>query len=218
MSYHKDEFYTRKAREDGYFARSVYKLEEIDRKFHILKQNQKIVDLGCAPGSWSQYISKKVGPKGLVVGIDYKETRFSSPNMILVKGRFTTLDNKDKISSHGPFDGVVSDMAPDTSGDRLTDCYKSSDLVTEALHFACDFLKEGGFFIAKIFQGGDEKELMKLLEKSFASCHWFKPKSTRKKSFEIFMIGTGFMGKQEEDDNNEGIDLSSYEESGQMPW
>ena len=114
------------------------------------------------------------------------------------------------------YDGIISDMAPDTSGDRLTDCYDSSYLVVEALQFAYNYLKKGGYFIAKIFQGGDEKKIMSELKKTFKQAKWFKPKSSRKNSYEIYIIGIGFIQKPIEIAEKSIIDQENY--TGDMPW
>lgn len=215
--YEELDFYSKKAKKAGYAARSVYKLEEIDQKFKLLKKGMKIADLGCAPGSWSQYVSKIVGNTGLVVAIDYKKILCAAPNIVLVHGNFTKEENKAKIAEYAPFHGIISDMAPDTSGDRLTDCYNSSNLVRSALTFSNDNLKRGGFFVAKIFQGGDEKEIMSELKKNFETAKWFKPNSSRKNSFETFIIGISFHGKQEEKTNK--YFKPDYDpDSGIMPW
>ncbi len=214
--YEKPDFYSIKAKEEGYVARSVYKLKEIDEKFKLIKKGQKILDLGSAPGSWSQYSAKNVGENGLVVGIDYKEMKAGLSNAFFIKGDFYAEENQQKIKEYSPFDGVISDMAPDTEGDRLTDCYRSSELVREALKFSYQFLKYGGFFIAKIFQGGDEKEIFELVKKSFKEAKWFKPKACRKISYEIFIVGVNYLKKNDINYKNKSISLE--DNNGEMPW
>ena len=176
-----------------------------------------MVDLGCAPGSWSQYVSQVVGDSGLVVGIDYKKILCAANNIVLVHGNFMREDNQSKIAEYGPFNAVISDMAPDTSGDRLTDCYKSSELVREALNFAYRHLKAGGFFIAKIFQGGDEREIANLIKETFESVKWFKPNSCRKNSFETFLIGINYKGQPPKPSNDADI-FNDDNYTGEMPW
>ena len=158
--YDKPDYYSKKAVKEGYVARSVYKLIEIQEKFNLFKKGNKILDLGCAPGSWSQYVSSIIDKNGLVVGIDYKEIKVNPTNAVFIKGNFLKDQTKNKLKEYAPFDGIISDMAPDTSGDKLTDCFASSNLVKDALKFSYEYLKKGGFFIAKIFQGGDEIEIM----------------------------------------------------------
>ncbi|HOV13471.1 MAG TPA: RlmE family RNA methyltransferase [Spirochaetota bacterium] len=214
--YEKPDFYSNKAKEDGYVARSVYKLKEINEKFKLIKKGQKILDLGCAPGSWAQYTSQNVDDKGFVVGIDYKEIKINLQNFFFIKGDFYDEQNQNKIKEYSPFDGVISDMAPDTEGDKLTDCYRSSELVKEALSFANKYLKKGGFFVAKIFQGGDEKEVFDFVKKSFKEAKWFKPEACRKISYEIFIVGINFFNKI--DFNNTNNKDLIENDTGLMPW
>lgn len=214
--YEKPDHYTKKALQEGYAARSIYKLKEMQEKYDLIKKGDRILDLGCAPGSWSQYVSKIIGDKGLVVGIDYKYITAELNNAVFIKGNFLKENYKEKIYEHTPFDGIISDMAPDTSGDKLTDCYASSDLVESALKFAYDHLKKNGFFIAKIFQGGNEKEIMEEMKSAFETVKYFKPKSSRKKSFEIFLIGFNFIKKPEIIETDSILDENNY--TGDMPW
>ncbi len=215
--YKKPDYWAKKAKTDGYAARSIYKLDEIDKKFNLIKLGNNILDLGCAPGSWSQYISEKVGINGRVVGIDYKMITVNPKNAVFIHGNFLREHNQDKIKELGKYDGIVSDMAPDTTGDKLTDCFGSSDLVETALDFAFIHLKIGGFFVAKIFQGGNELEIMSKLKETFETAKWFKPDSCRKKSFEIFMIASGYKGKIKS--NQTEYNTQEYDdESGVMPW
>lgn len=214
--YEKPDYYSMKAKEEGYVARSIYKLKEINEKFKLLKKNQKILDLGSAPGSWSQYSALNVGDNGIVVGIDYKEMKIDLPNGIFIKGDFYDPENQIKLQEYSPYDGIISDMAPDTEGDKLTDCYRSSELVKEALFFSNKFLKQGGFFIAKIFQGGDEKKVFEMVKKSFKEAKWFKPEACRKISYEIFIVGINFYKKVDLNSNNS--DNLFDNNSGEMPW
>jgi 23S rRNA (uridine2552-2'-O)-methyltransferase len=213
--YEKPDFYSKKAKEEGYAARSVYKLKEIQEKFRLIKRNDVILDLGCAPGSWSQYASHITGDKGMIIGVDIKEIKVDLPNARFISGNFLEEDIKSQLRSFGPYDGIISDMAPDTAGDRLADCYNSSNLVRESLYFSYDYLKKNGFFIAKIFQGGEEKEIMNKMKIAFREVRWYKPQSSRKISFEIFIIGMGFIKKP--DIINETPDIPP-EVSGDMPW
>lgn len=214
--YEKPDHYSKKAMKEGYAARSVYKLMEIQDKFSLFKKGHKILDLGCAPGSWSQYASSLIGEKGLLIGIDFKEIKVNPANAVFIKGNFLKDHTKDKLKEYVPFDGIISDMAPDTSGDKLIDCYSSSDLVEDALEFSYKYLKKGGFFIAKIFQGGNEKKIMDEVKMAFKTAKWFKPKSSRKKSVELFIIGIDFIEKPKIKYNNE---ISVLENSdGTMPW
>ena len=214
--YEKPDYYSKLAIKEGYAARSVYKLMEIQEKLTLIKKGDKILDLGCAPGSWSQYASSLIGHDGQLIGVDFKRITVNPPNATFIYGNFFRDHIKDEIMSYSPFNGVISDMAPDTSGDRLTDCFLSSELVRHALDFAYLYLKKGGYFIAKIFQGGDEKEIMDEMKLAFEKVKWFKPKSSRQISFEIFMIGSGFIKKPEIHSNDEILNDDNY--SGDMPW
>jgi 23S rRNA (uridine2552-2'-O)-methyltransferase len=219
--YEKPDFYSKKANKEGYPARSIYKLEEMNDKFKLFSKGQRILDLGCAPGSWSQYVSKIIGSNGLVVGIDYRDVKISAKNARFITGDFLDKEVQKTLSEFSPFDAIISDMAPDTSGDKLSDCYRSSELVLSALRFSYDFLKKGGLFVAKIFQGGDEKEIMNELDKAFHETKWFKPKSSRKSSFEIFMLGIDFISKPEMDifeEMEENEALKKALDTGEMPW
>jgi len=216
-AYEKPDFYSKKAKSEGFFARSIYKLEEIQDKFHLIKKGQKVLDLGCAPGSWSQFVLSVIKETGMLVGIDYKEIKVSAPNAVFIKGNFLKDNAKEKINAHAPFDGIISDMAPDTSGDKFSDNIESSNLTEEALDFAYDYLKKGGYFIAKIFQGGNENEIMNEAKEAFERVKWFKPKSSRKISNEIFIVASNYLKKPE----NKDIDLKKLSEdnyTGEMPW
>ncbi len=216
MIYDKPDHYSKLAIKQGYAARSVYKLIEIQDKFSLLKKGNKILDLGCAPGSWSQYTSTLIGENGSLIGIDFKEIKVNPANAVFIKGNFLKEHAKDKLKEYAPFDGIISDMAPDTVGDKLIDCYASSNLVENALKFSYDFLKKDGFFIAKIFQGGNEKEIMNEVRMAFKTVKWFKPKSSRKKSIEIFIIGINYIDKPKIKKKDGAFNLENSD--GTMPW
>jgi 23S rRNA (uridine2552-2'-O)-methyltransferase len=213
--YEKPDFYSKKAKEEGYAARSVYKLMEIQEKFRLIRKNDVVLDLGCAPGSWTQYAAGISGEKGMVVGIDIKEIKVALPNAKFISGNFLDEMTRNELKEYSPYDGIISDMAPDTVGDRLADCFNSSNLVRESLNFCYGFLKKKGYFIAKIFQGGEEKEIMNEMREAFTEVKWYKPKSSRKISFEIFIIGIGFVKAPEKSEIKNG---NEDEESGNMPW
>ncbi|MBN2544845.1 MAG: RlmE family RNA methyltransferase [Spirochaetes bacterium] len=215
--YEKPDFYSKKAKSEGFFARSIYKLEEIQDKFHLIKKEQKVLDLGCAPGSWSQFVLSIIQDTGFLVGIDYKQIKISAPNAVFIKGNFLKDHAKEKINEFAPFDGIISDMAPDTTGDKFSDNIECSNLVEEALNFAYDHLKKGGYFIAKIFQGGNENEIMQEIKNAFENVKWFKPKSSRKISNEIFIIAFNYQRKPEK--NNINLkNMSDDNYTGEMPW
>ncbi|MFM7824319.1 MAG: SAM-dependent methyltransferase, partial [Bacteroidota bacterium] len=157
MSYKVNDHFAKKAKKEQYVARSVYKLQEIDNKFRILRKGDMVLDLGASPGSWSQYASKVVGDDGRVLGVDLKKVFLSIPNAVFVKADMLSADLSETISLHGfdkPFDVVISDMAPDTTTNRFTDQMRSLELCEMALATAQKFLREGGHFACKIFDSG----------------------------------------------------------------
>lgn len=183
--------YSLKAKKEGYPARSVYKLEEIQNKFKIMKPGQKIIDVGAAPGSWTMYALKVAQGKGLVVGADLKplSLKKSYPNLFFMQGDVFKKETIDFLSEKGPFDVVLSDAAPSTTGNRLTDTTRSYDLVLEILNLTDNILKVGGNCVFKIFQGEDSKDILDKMKLTFNEVKSFKPKSVRSESFEIYYIG-----------------------------
>lgn len=183
---------TRKARARGYPARSVYKLEEIQQKFGIMKTRDRILDLGCAPGSWSLYASEQVGATGKVFGIDLKPIEILLPrNVTAIKADILHMANDDFWMEAGGLDVLLSDMAPATTGRKDVDALRSSDLCEMALHVADMYLKPGGHFVCKIFQGSDFNAFQKQVKFKFKTCKIFKPDSCRKQSKEIYIIAKG---------------------------
>ncbi len=187
----KDHFY-KKAKKENFAARSVFKLEEIDQKLKLVKPGQLILDLGAAPGSWSQYCSKKIGSKGQILGVDLTEIQVKLPNAIFIQADLRDAQLEKIFSENGvvpPFDLVLSDMAPKTTGIRLTDQTRSMELCELALDIARRFLKPGGHFVCKLFHSDDFVPLRNEIKKSFDKFEAVKPESTRKISKEIFLIG-----------------------------
>ncbi len=180
---------TRRARSENYPARSVYKLEEIQNKFKVIKKNDQILDLGCAPGSWLLYASKQVGSGGRVLGIDLSPVDIKLPeNVTAVKENVLTFENLSLVDEGMCFNVVLSDMAPATTGRKDVDAIKSYELCCMALAVAEKYLMVSGHFICKIFQGNDFKEFEKKVKSKFKECKIFKPDSCRKQSKEIYMI------------------------------
>ena len=195
MSYQRKDYYFKKAKEENFAARSVFKLEEIDDKFRILRNNDQVLDLGCAPGSWAQYTSKAVGAEGRVIGVDLQEVKIKIPNGIFIQADLNDLRLDDVFHQLGlkkPFDVVLSDMAPKTTGIMITDQVRSLALCELALSCAERFLRTGGHFVCKLFHGGDFQEFRKVLISRFEKVEILRPKSTRKASKEIFLIGMKF--------------------------
>ena len=180
--------YVRKSKVEGYRARSVYKLMEINEKFKIFKGGITILDIGAAPGSWSQYASKVV-KNGKIISIDLKEIE-EIENTIQIKGDFTEIDIQKKIKEHikKSVDVVMSDMAVNTTGIKNIDSIQTGELCKEAMNFSKEVISNEGFFISKIFMGGTFNEIVALGKKIFKEVKVFKPKSSRKNSKESFII------------------------------
>lgn len=190
--------YFHKAKKENYPARSVYKLKEIDNKFNLFSRGQKVLDLGAAPGSWSIGASEKVGLEGLVISADIKQANISFPANVsfMQEDVFNRSPEFEALlEERGPFDIVMSDMAPKTTGHKGTDQARSAALCEEALAVALLHLADGGTFIAKIFMGPDFHSFMKDLRQYFNKVRSFKPKSSRSESYETFIIGTEYKGK-----------------------
>lgn len=192
--------YVAQAKRDGYRSRAAYKLLEIDRRYRILKSGQRILDLGAAPGGWAQVAADKVGVasgKGRIVGIDLL------PIDPLAGVHFEVLDflsteapDRLKALLDGPADVVLSDMAANTTGHKKTDHLRIVALLELAIDFAAEVLAEGGSFLAKVFQGGTEGELLRRLKSDFAAVHHVKPAASRAGSAELYVLATGFRGRR----------------------
>lgn len=192
--------YVERAHRDGYRARAAYKLIEMNERFHFLKNNQVVVDLGAAPGSWSQYIARDF-PKTKIFAMDLLEITPIN-NVEFYQGDFTTdaayswlveklnLEN----AASGTVDVVLSDMAPNTVGHKKTDHLRQMVLLEYAFDFAVRALKPGGTFVAKSFTGGTTNDLLKQIKEKFETVHHIKPPASRKDSVEMFIVATGFRG------------------------
>jgi 23S rRNA (uridine2552-2'-O)-methyltransferase len=191
--------YVAQARREGYRSRAAYKLIEIDDKYKMLKRGERIVDLGAAPGGWSQVAAARVGShegRGRVIAIDLLE-------MDAIEGvEFRQLDFHDPEAPRqlrewlgGPADGVLSDMAANATGHRKTDQLRIIGLVELAADFASEVLAPGGFFLAKVLQGGAEGEMLARLKREFATVRHVKPKASRADSAELYLLATGFRGR-----------------------
>ena len=182
------DIYVRQSKVDGYRARSVYKLVEIDEKFKIFKGGLSVIDIGAAPGSWSQYASKVV-KNGKIISIDLKEME-PIKNIKQIKGDFTENQTQQEIKKIliGKADVIMSDMAVNTTGIKNIDSIQTGELCKEAMIFSKDILSKQGFFISKIFMGGSFNEIVDLGKKLFKDIRVFKPKSSRKDSKESFII------------------------------
>lgn len=187
--------YVRKAKAEGWRSRAAFKLLELDEKFSLLKPGARVVDLGCAPGGWCQVAVKAVGARGRVVGIDYLEMPAVQGADVLA---MDFLDDAAPVRLKELIDGdvdiVLSDMAAPTTGHKSTDHLRIVALAEVALDFAQDVLAPGGAFVCKVFAGGAEGELLKLLKQNFASVKHAKPKASRSDSAEKYVVATGFKG------------------------
>ncbi|MFN7454515.1 MAG: RlmE family RNA methyltransferase [Pseudobdellovibrionaceae bacterium] len=192
MAYNPKDHYFKKAKEQNFAARSVFKLEEIDQKLKLIKPGNRILDLGASPGSWSQYCSQKVGPTGQILGVDLSPVTVKLANAQFIQADLRDLNLEQVFIERGfppPFDLVISDMAPKTTGIRVTDQARSFELCELALETARKFCKPQGHFICKLFHSDDFQKLKKDILASFEKFEAIKPDSTRKISKEIFLIG-----------------------------
>ena len=214
-NYNKPDHFALKAQKEGYPARSVYKLKEMDEKFGLLQFRKgeafRALDLGAAPGSWSLYILRKLaanandggavqtpGAGPSLVSIDltplsrqYDGGLFDKPEFVFIQGDFTQNEIREEILSHGPYRLLVSDAAPSTTGNRSIDTLRSLELAETALNYAESTLVKGSNFVVKVFQGGDTGNLLKQIRGLFESGKSFKPKACRTESFETYYLGLG---------------------------
>ena len=184
----KRDIYVRQSKVDGYRARSAYKLIEINEKFKIFQNEMSVLDIGAAPGSWSQYVSKVV-KNGTLITIDLKKME-NIQNSIQIEGDFTDFKTQSKIKKYfkDEINVVLSDMAVNTTGIKNLDAIQTGELCKEAMIFAKDFLSKKGIFVSKIFMGSSFIEIVALGKKIFKEVKIFKPKSSRKDSKESFII------------------------------
>lgn len=183
--------YTHRAKKEGFAARSVYKLEEIDKRLRLLKPGGRVLDLGAAPGSWTQYAGPKVGPKGKVVALDLEPLRVPVPPHVKVLRLDIFATPIEELQALGPFDVVLSDMAPHTSGVREADVARSEALVECAVHLAAKLLVPNGNMVAKIFQGSGFEDIRKTMRGFFNEVRVLKPEAIRKESKELYLAGLG---------------------------
>jgi 23S rRNA (uridine2552-2'-O)-methyltransferase len=185
-----DDPFTKKARRENYEARSIYKLSEIDKRERIFGGVKIVLDLGAAPGSWTQYCLEKL-PHGKVVAVDLSPLRVEDPRLTFLHGPIEEVDVESALGGQKA-DLVLSDMAPKTSGIHDRDVFLSFELASFALDHARKYLKPGGTFIVKLFMGESFEEYHRMLKSTFTTVKLLRPESTRKHSREIFFIGKGF--------------------------
>lgn len=190
----KDHYYE-KAKKENFLARSVYKLDEIDKKFSVIKKNDIVVDLGYYPGSWIQYTSAKIGPTGKIVGIDIKEINkklLHLGNVELFSRDIFDISTLRQLNVDDKFDVLLSDMAPNTTGIRSVDQDRSYNLVEMVFHLMPVFLKKNGNMVIKVFDGNQVQIFLKENRSLFRQFKFLRPKSTRSVSKEFFVIGCGY--------------------------
>ena len=191
--------YVAASKREGYRSRAAYKLKEIDARYHILKSGQRVIDLGAAPGGWSQIAAtavKSLEGKGQVVAIDYLGVE-AIPGVGILTLDFTHESAEGELKSRlrdGHADVVLSDMAAPTVGHTNTDHLRIMGLAEEAAAFAVNVLAHGGTFLCKVFQGGTERDLLELLKKNFTTVRHVKPPASRSDSAELYVLATGFRG------------------------
>lgn len=185
--------YVELAKKEGYRSRAAYKIIEINNKFKIFKRGQVVIDLGCAPGSWSQIVQNRIGNQGKLIGVDLLDIE-PIKGMEFIKGDFLSEEIETQLKEiiDGKVDIIMSDMAANTTGHNQTDHIRTMALCEAAYDFAIQYLKEGGVFIAKTFRGGTEGELLGNIKKKFKTVRHFKPESSRKESPEMYIVAVGF--------------------------
>ena len=187
-----------KAKKEGYLARAVYKLQEIDEKHRIFDGGHRVLDLGCSPGSWLQYAQETIGERAVLVGLDRGPLQKPPRGARIEVGDVMAIDVKQLLGELPAFDIVLSDMAPDTSGIRNLDQARSEALFERALEIAELVLAPGGNFVGKLFQGPDFKKLTEAVRAKFTTGKTAKPASSRQISIEQYVIGKGFRGARKD--------------------
>ncbi len=189
--------FVRKAKQEGYRSRAAFKLIEIDEKYKIFKPGQRVIDLGAAPGGWTQVIARKVLPKGVVVALDLQDIEPLDEQVLILKGDFQEEAMQQQLATHMiEADVIVSDMAAAACGIPAVDHLRISNLLEAAINFAANHLARGGAFVAKVLMGGTEAELLQLLKEHFLTVLHFKPNSSRKDSAEMYVVARGFKSKK----------------------
>jgi len=194
--YKKPDYWQQKARKEGYPARSVYKLIEIDEKFGFFKtSNLRVLDIGAAPGSWSLYVLQKITSKkqGFLTAVDLSplSREFDGNNFHFIQGDITTKDIRESVLSKGPYSVIISDAAPSTTGNHMVDSARSLELAETVLSYAENALARGGNLTLKVFQGSGSDTLLKQMKTLFTTAKSFKPQACRGESVETYFVGLG---------------------------
>ncbi|MBQ9238063.1 MAG: RlmE family RNA methyltransferase [Treponema sp.] len=189
--YKKPDYWSHKAFAEGYPARSVYKLKEIDEKFHLIPKGAAVLDLGAAPGSWTLYVLNKFAGSGQVVACDLQPLapHIAADNLVFLHGDLNDAAVRERIRSFGPFRAVLCDAAPPTTGNRVVDTARSEQIVDMALWYAEQLLAPGGNCTVKLFQNGSQQAALKKMRTLFTTAKGFKPEACRSGSFETYLVG-----------------------------
>lgn len=188
----KADSYTLRARREGYPARSVYKLEEINASHHLIKPGDSVLDVGAAPGSWTLFTHRELlKGNGRIVSVDLNPLNLNPvpPTVTAIVGDAFSRENRARLIELGPYDAIISDAAPMTTGNRTVDTTRSEWLAEQVVLLAGEQLKEHGNLVIKIFQGGGQVEILKMMREMFQKAKPFKPKACRDDSFEIYLVG-----------------------------
>ncbi|HPM41828.1 MAG TPA: RlmE family RNA methyltransferase [bacterium] len=199
MAYERKDHFYKRAKREGKVSRAVYKLAELQKRFHLVKRGDVVLDLGCAPGGWMREVSPLVGDSGRVIGIDLLPLKTSVPkNSLFIRGDLTDEKSRKALrdASGGEASCVLSDMAPNLSGVAFADAYRSFELATLALDVCDEMLKEGGSFVVKIFPGDELENYLASLRERFAKVAMLTPEATRKTSSERYIVCQGFKNKK----------------------
>jgi 23S rRNA (uridine2552-2'-O)-methyltransferase len=202
--YKKPDYWQQRARKEGYPARSVYKLKEIDEKFDFFKVRKggmnipRILDIGAAPGSWSLYVLRKLAGKGFLAAADlsplsreFDKGLFDGDNFFFIQGDVTTEEVRQVLLSKSPYNVIISDAAPSTTGNHLVDSARSLELAQAVMEYAQNALAPGGNLALKIFQGGGTDEILKRMKTLFSTARSYKPEACRSESVEVYFLGLG---------------------------
>ena len=190
-TYKRPDRFTQRAKQEGFAARSVYKLEEIQRRFRLFRRGQRVVDLGCYPGSWSAYVLAQIGDSGTLVGVDLEEPEIAGGTW-MTASCFDVEPEQIGEALGGQADVVLSDMAPRTTGDTFGDHVRQVEIARRALELAVALLADGGSFVVKVFDGEEAPDLQREVKAHFAKVKRVRPEAVRKESREFFLVATGF--------------------------
>ena len=198
--YQEPDYWSRKAFSEGYPARSVYKLEEMQKKFNLFGKNGNILDLGAAPGSWTVFLLRFLSSEGRVCAVDLQplSEAIQDTRLSFFQGDLTGAAMAAVVKAHGPYRSVICDAAPATTGNKTVDTARSAALVETALYYAETQLEEHGNCVVKIFQGGAEQQYLKHMRSLFKNARAFKPEACRSSSFETYLIGLDFKGSTQQ--------------------